>query len=115
MGLPVYVAQAGDGVARYGSGDDVRAGRPGQGEAEVRGVGDDRLAPPSLEETDDGLDLGQHAARLEMPLDDVLARLGERHPVDLLLPRRPVAEADLLYGRRDDEQVRAQLPREEAR
>ena len=68
----------------------------------------------ALEEADHRADLRAHAALREVrALGEVGLRLGQRHPVDPLLLRRPVAKRDLLDGGRDHQQLRSDHGREQ--
>src|SRR4051794_39794419 len=85
-----------------GTGSPSGGGEDGADVVTCDGVGDvfqgrdDGAVPARLHETEDGVDLGAHAAAGELPGGGVLAQLGDGHPAQRPRGRRP--EVDHYVG-----------------
>src|SRR3954467_12409580 len=104
---------AGTGLPLLGGGED------GAGVVTCDGVGDvfqgrdDGAASAGLDETQDGVDLGAHAAAGELTRGSILAQLGDAHPAQRPGGRRPEVDHHVRDVGGDDERVGADLAGED--
>ncbi len=70
---------------------------------DIRRVSDQRLLAATFQKQDGCLHLGQHAAFRKVPLFDVLLRLCDCHPIQVLLIRFVEIDGNFFYRRRDQQ------------
>ena len=71
----------------------------------IRDDGTSPLPARALQKLNDGLNLGEHAARREMPLVRITFQLLSRYPAQSPLVRSAEIDADLRDPRGNDQQV----------